>query len=245
MQAPLSSECVSRPSAGHECRGMSPDILTCHLLLSPADLGGLRGGGRGFTHCRRCCCCCCCLGHFHLRFGGWVWRFLLTQLKLAAELLVLTVQESEWVKAVAVFHLLTRRYDAELSSLFITIKICPIRMKQQTRAFFFSICQFQQKLHSLPVRTFIYFFLFYGRIKKKPERFLCCSYLLHPRILTASLSKTRTLSSLTLRASSGICISPRTTVNRLVCEQGSGKHRALCSLSIMQRAGEHRALATF
>lgn len=63
---------------------------------------------------------------------------------------------------------------------------------------------------------------FTGRTKNKemPGLLLRRSYLLHLRILTASLSKTRTLSSLTLRASSGICISPRTTVNRLVCEQG-------------------------
>lgn len=68
---------------------MSSDILTCHLLLSPADLGGLHGGGHCFARCRRCCCC---LGHFHLRFGGRVWRFLLTQLKLDAELLMLAVE---------------------------------------------------------------------------------------------------------------------------------------------------------
>lgn len=58
-------------------------------------------------------------------------------------------------KAVGVFPLLTRRYDAELSSPFITIKFCPIWMKQQTLAFSFSICQYQQKVHSVPVRTFI------------------------------------------------------------------------------------------
>lgn len=88
MQAPPPRQCDSEPSAGHEHRGGASDILTCHLLLSPADLGGLHGGGRGFTRCR----CCRRLRHFHLRFGGRVWRFLLTQLKLAAELLVLTVE---------------------------------------------------------------------------------------------------------------------------------------------------------
>lgn len=47
------------------------------------------------------------------------------------------------------------------------LKICSIWMKQQTRAFFFSICQFQQKLHSLPVRTSIYLFILQAGYKKE------------------------------------------------------------------------------
>lgn len=152
-------------SAGHECRGMSSDILTCHLLLRPADLGGLRGGGRGFTHCRRCCCC---LGHFHLRFGERVWRFLLTQLKLAAELLVLTVEvESQNELKLSLFFIYW--HGATMPSFHLCslpLKFALFGWNSRHKHFSSLFASFSKKLHSLPVRTFIYFFYFTAGYKK-------------------------------------------------------------------------------
>lgn len=198
--------------------------LTCFLLW-PAGLGGFGGG-------LVTCLCCCCLKRFRLRFGGLrLCRFPLDHLQLTAQFLMLTIEERE-----------VQRDKKRLNCCFKPIKrfdlifFCLLLSQTFTllKTYFVSLLNWNPLLCSYRPDETAYFkilklsptsaeLFFHYKITKntrmpsfKQKRSLQSanfSYFFYPPALNAACC-------LTLKASSGICSSPRTTVNRLVCEAG-------------------------